>query len=74
MSINVNTSVLKIGDKITVTTDRRSYEMTVWSISEPGTAGRAYRHGRWIHAWIRPGGYGVTFDYSTTTVTVDPAP
>ena len=65
MSIDVNTSRVKVGDKLVVTRDGRTNLMEVWSISAAGTGARAERHGPMIHAWIRPGGYGVAFDYST---------
>lgn len=74
MSINVNTHALKIGDKVLVTPkgDERTYEMTVWYISPAGSGAQAERHGPIIHAHIRKGGYGVGFDYSTTTCDVEP--
>lgn len=70
MGIDVNTHRVKVGDKLVVTRDGRTNLMTVWLISPGGEAGRAERHGRRIHAQIRPGGYGVAFDYSTTGLDV----
>lgn len=71
--IRVNTYALKVGDKVAVTTNGQTHIMTVHYISPAGSMGRAERHGPHIQAWIRPGGYGVGFDYSTTTVDVGPA-
>jgi hypothetical protein len=60
----LNTTALKVGDKLVIERDGQEHVMEVYSISDPGTAGTAYYHGPHIGAWIRPGGYGVNFDYS----------
>lgn len=52
----------RVGDIISVTRDGRVYDMTVWRIDAPGTAGTSYAAGPHVMAWIRPGGYGVTLD------------
>jgi hypothetical protein len=59
-----NTHRARVGDIISVTVDGRDYQMTVWHISPPGTGATRYSAGPHIHAQIRPGGYGITFDYS----------
>lgn len=61
---------LRVGDKLAVTRDGRTNLMTIWSISPAGSGMRAHRHGPRVHAHIRPGGYGVDFDYSTTGLSV----
>lgn len=70
MGINVTTERLKIGDKLVVTRDGRTNLMEVWHISPPMSGGRRESAGPMIHAHIRPGGWGVTFDYSTHIVQV----
>lgn len=72
--IDVNIYALKIGDKVEVTRDGQSHVMEVYMIHAPGTWGTSHAAGPHICAWIRPGGYGVTFDYSTTGIDVKPAP
>ena len=67
----------KIGDRITVTRDGRTHDMTVWTVTAAGSGGRAYGAGPRVHAWIRPGGYGDVFDardVAAGTVQVEPAP
>lgn len=59
-----NTHRARVGDIISVTVDGRDYQMTVWRIEPAGTAGTRYSDGPHIAAWIRPGGYGINFDYS----------
>lgn len=70
MGINLTTERLKIGDKLVVTRDGRTNLMTVWHISPAGSGMTRESAGPHIHAQIRPGGFGVTFDYSTTGLTV----
>jgi hypothetical protein len=72
MSINLTTENLKVGDKVDITRDGKTYTMNVWHISEPGSGATRVSAGPLIHTQIRPGGYGQTFDYSTTGITVDP--
>lgn len=61
---------LTIGAKLAVTRDGRTNLMSVWSISPAGSMGRRESAGPYIQAWIRPGGYGLGFDYSTTGVQI----
>jgi hypothetical protein len=57
-----NTYAAKVGDQILVTLPSgNTHPMTIIRIYSEGSGGRAYC-GPIIHAWIRPGGYGVTFD------------
>ena len=70
MGINVTTERLKIGDKLVVTRDGRTNLMTVHTILPKGWGGVRESAGPHILAWIRPGGYGVGFDYSTTGLEV----
>lgn len=56
---------LKVDDKLIITVDTTAYEMTVWHIEPKGSAGRRESAGPWIMARIRPGGFGVGFDYTT---------
>lgn len=39
--------------------------LTVHRVDPPCRAGRAHRHGPYIHVHIRPGGYGTGFDAET---------
>lgn len=70
MGINITTERVKVGDKLVVTRDGRTNLMTVHHISPAGSMGRRESAGPSIGAWIRPGGYGLFFDYSTTGVQV----
>ena len=70
MSIDYNTYRAKIGDKIVVTRDGRTNLMVVHHISPPMSMGRRESAGPSIGAWIRPGGYGLFFDYHTEGVDV----
>ena len=60
---------LEVGDRIAVTRDGRTYEMTVHTITPAMSAGRAVSAGPSVMAWIRPGGYGVTIDAHTSGMT-----
>ena len=62
---DVNLYDLKVGDKLLITQDGKPYEMTVSNILPPMSGGRAQQAGPWIMTHIRPGGYGVGFDYTT---------
>jgi hypothetical protein len=64
----MNLESLKLGDKLVVTRDGRTSIMTVWHISPPMSGGRRESAGPMIHAQIRPGGWGVTIDYSTFSI------
>lgn len=58
-----NVHAARVGDRVTL--DRPGHEplaLIVHTVSAPGTGGRAYYAGPSVSAWIRPGGYGVTFD------------
>lgn len=70
MGINLTTERVKVGDKLVVTRDGRTNLMTVHHVSVPGSMGRRESAGPYISAWIRPGGYGMGFDYSTTGLQV----
>ena len=70
MAINVNIYRVEVGDKLVVTRDGRTNLMVVHTISPAMSAGRRESSGPRIHAWIRPGGYGIAFDYSTQGVDV----
>jgi hypothetical protein len=70
MSIDYNTHRAQIGDKLAVTKDGRTNLMVVHSIMAPGWGGVRESAGPHVMAWIRPGGYGVGFDYSTTGLDV----
>ena len=72
MGIDVNIYKLKVGDKVVVTERGQTHTMTVHHISPAGSMGRRESAGPSIGAWIRPGGYGLFFDYSTTGVDVQP--
>lgn len=53
----------KVGDVILVAREgQEPLEMQVWHISPPGAAGRSYTAGPVVHAHVRPGGYGFSFD------------
>lgn len=72
----LDTRTLKEGDKIIVTRDGKSTELTVWKILPPGTAGRSHAAGPWIMAQTRPGGFGMGFDSAAVNAgyfTVDKA-
>lgn len=62
---NLSLEKLKVGDKLTIHVDAKPYTMTVWHIEPKGSAGRRESAGPWIMAHIRPGGFGVGFDYTT---------
>jgi hypothetical protein len=51
-------SDLRVGDRINVTVDGRTYEMTVWRIYNDPSLGWANSLTALAH--IRPGGYGVS--------------
>lgn len=70
MGINLTTERVKVGDKLVVTRDGRTNLMTVWHVDPPGTGMRRESAGPLVHAWIRLGGYGLAFDYSTQGVQV----
>jgi hypothetical protein len=70
MGINLTTERVKVGDKLVVTRDGRTNLMEVYSIDPAGSMGRREPAGPRIGAWIRPGGYSVTFDYSTAGLAV----
>ena len=73
MSINVNTHTLKVGDQVRVQDSSGGawYWMTVWQISPAGSGMTRESYGPHIHAHLRPGGYGITFHYGTTTHNVE---
>lgn len=53
----------EVGDKILFEEPGRNpLEMTVWLIEPAGSAARSCLAGPRVHAHIRPGGYGITFD------------
>lgn len=65
-NINVNTYNLKPGDKLVVIDDRGTERvMEVAWVDSPGSTGRAASAGPRIGAHIRPGGYSISFDYTT---------
>ncbi|KMV14862.1 hypothetical protein ACT17_28320 [Mycolicibacterium conceptionense] len=59
----VNVWNLQVGDK--VREEGKDYDLTVWLVEPPMSAGRAEHWGPNVYAHIRPGGYGVTFDGMT---------
>lgn len=69
---NLSLEKLKVDDKLRITIDGRTYDMTVWRIEKAGSAGRRHSAGPYIMAHIRPGGFGVGFDYDTR-ITVEKA-
>lgn len=53
----------RVGDEIILEEPGRPpLRLTVWSISSPDADLRAHSAGPRISAWIRPGGYGISFD------------
>ncbi|KXO98404.1 Uncharacterised protein (plasmid) [Tsukamurella tyrosinosolvens] len=56
----VNVWALMVGDKVREA--GKDYDLIVWLIEAPMSAGRAEHWGPSVYAHIRPGGYGVTFD------------
>lgn len=55
---------VRVGDRLR---ERgRDSVLTVHRIDPPCSAGRAQRHGPYIQAHIRPGGYGIGFDAETS--------
>ena len=56
---------LRVGDQ--VRERGRDIVLTVHHIDPECSAGRAQRFGPYIHAHVRPGGYGVGFDAETTS-------
>ena len=60
----INNRTAARGDKFTL--DGKTF--TVHTVSLPGSGGRSFAAGPIIGAWLRPGGYGVTIDESTTGV------
>lgn len=57
-----NPHAAHVGDRVTLIRDGRETILTVWLITEPGSAGRSHAAGPTVWAHVRPGGYGVTFD------------
>jgi len=61
----LNLYALKVGDEIIVGTRGSTPSvMTVYRIDPPGTYATSHTDGPHINAHIRPGGYGLSFDYS----------
>lgn len=62
---NLSLERIQVGDKLRITLDGKTYDMVVWRTERAGSAGRRHSAGPYIMAHIRPGGFGVGFDYDT---------
>jgi len=61
--MGVDVWTVRVGDLLRE--QGRAATLVVHRIDPPCSLGRAQRHGPYIHAHIRPGGYGTGFDAET---------
>lgn len=64
VEVAVDVWTLRVGDQVREL-GHDGAPLTVWRVDPPCSAGRAQRHGPYIHAHLRPGGYGTGFDAET---------